>query len=69
MVVKALDIRTNPPTEVAIKMLPRGDFVSPYLLGVCSRFLTICVCSQLALISDNISNSNLLCQFMTPVSN
>lgn len=28
MVVKALDIRTVPPTEVAIKMLPRGDFVS-----------------------------------------
>lgn len=28
MVVKALDIRTKPPTEVAIKMLPRGDFVS-----------------------------------------
>ena len=28
MVIKALDTRTSPPTEVAIKMLPRGDFVS-----------------------------------------
>ena len=28
MVIKALDIRTQPPSEVAIKMLPRGEFVS-----------------------------------------
>ena len=38
MVVKALDIRTKPPTEVAIKMLPRGDFVSTLLLVICSIF-------------------------------
>ncbi|DBB15364.1 TPA: hypothetical protein ACH3X3_003607 [Trebouxia sp. C0006] len=30
MVVKALDIRTVPPSEVAIKMLPRGDFIKNY---------------------------------------
>ena len=28
IVVKALDLRTNPPLEVAIKLLPRGDIVS-----------------------------------------
>ena len=27
IVIKAWDMRTQPPTEVAIKMLPRGDFV------------------------------------------
>lgn len=52
MVVKALDIRTTPPTEVAIKMLPRGDFVSPHMLGICSRppACATCLCRQLALI-------------------
>jgi serine/threonine protein kinase len=28
IVIKALDLRSDPPTEVAIKLLPRGDFVS-----------------------------------------
>ena len=28
IVVKALDLRTSPPLEVAIKLLPRGDIVS-----------------------------------------
>lgn len=46
MVVKALDIRTTPHTEVAIKMLPRGDFVSPYLLGVGTRS-SVCAGSSL----------------------
>ena len=27
IVIKALDLRSDPPTEVAIKLLPRGDFV------------------------------------------
>lgn len=35
MVVKALDIRTMPPSEVAIKMLPRGDFVSSHCSSSC----------------------------------
>ena len=35
MVVKALDIRTVPPSEVAIKMLPRGDFVSSHCSSSC----------------------------------
>jgi len=26
-VVKALDLRSDPPVEVAIKLLPRGEFV------------------------------------------
>ena len=44
MVVKALDIRTKPPTEVAIKMLPRGDFVCPQLFGPhCSCCLSACL--------------------------
>ncbi len=29
IVIKALDLRSEPPTEVAIKLLPRGDFVRP----------------------------------------
>ena len=28
-VIKALDMRHNPPQEIAIKLLPRGKFVSP----------------------------------------
>lgn len=36
MVVKALDIRTVPPSEVAIKMLPRGDFVSSHGSSSCA---------------------------------
>ena len=30
VVIKALDLRTHPPVEVAIKLLPRGDFVKNY---------------------------------------
>lgn len=30
IVVKALDLRTEPPLEVAIKLLPRGDIVKSY---------------------------------------
>ena len=30
VVIKALDLRTQPPVEVAIKLLPRGDFVKNY---------------------------------------
>ena len=29
IVVKALDLRCEPPQEVAIKLLPRGDIVGP----------------------------------------
>lgn len=31
IVVKALDHRTDPPLEVAIKLLPRGDIVSSFI--------------------------------------
>ncbi|KAK9918091.1 hypothetical protein WJX75_001144 [Coccomyxa subellipsoidea] len=34
IVIKALDLRSDPPTEVAIKLLPRGDFVKNYQLYV-----------------------------------
>lgn len=30
IVIKALDLRSDPPIEVAIKLLPRGDFVKQY---------------------------------------
>ena len=33
IVIKAWDMRTQPPTEVAIKMLPRGDFVGAQVLS------------------------------------
>ena len=29
VVIKALDLKTDPPTYVAVKLLPRGDFVWP----------------------------------------
>lgn len=32
IVVKALDLRSSPPPEVAIKLLPRGDIVSSFSL-------------------------------------
>ena len=34
IVIKAWDMRTQPPTEVAIKMLPRGDFVGALPLAL-----------------------------------
>ena len=38
IVIKALDLRSDPPTEVAIKLLPRGDFVSASpLLSCCTE--------------------------------
>ena len=43
MVVKALDMRTKPPTEVAIKMLPRGDFVSSRCLRPALQLLSVCL--------------------------
>jgi hypothetical protein len=43
IVIKALDLRSDPPTEVAIKLLPRGDFVSSLSLSLapCMHILHI----------------------------
>ena len=39
IVIKALDLRSEPPTEVAIKLLPRGDFVGPLTLTAVTAHL------------------------------
>lgn len=53
IVIKAWDMRTQPPTEVAIKMLPRGDFVGAQVLSshriwfqrVPTLHVALCMCA------------------------
>ena len=47
IVVKAMDLRTDPSLEVAIKLLPRGDIVSLYLKKELQWVMTAkCFCCQ-----------------------